>query len=45
MVHMLTPFPPLCPLCSSRLGSRIVLSKDMDNILVALSDIAPWRSL
>lgn len=31
--------------CSSRLGSRVVLTKDMDGMLVAVSEVGPWRTL
>jgi hypothetical protein len=34
------------PSCrSSRLGSKIVLSKDLDDTLIAVADIQPWKTL
>ena len=42
--------PPAClpahlPACSSRLGSRVTLSKELDGTVIALGQIYPWKSL
>ena len=31
--------------CSTRLGSKIVLSKDLNQMLVALGEAYPWKTL
>ena len=37
--------PPSQTACSSRLGSRVTLSKELDGTVIALGQIYPWKSL
>lgn len=45
LVHWHQSHLPGCLPCSSRLASKVVLSKDLNGTLIALADNYPWKTL